>query len=487
MTSDPRHPASHTLQLQTSLLLWLLAFLPRLVLSTHFYHQPIGLDDMFQYDMLARSIIKGDGYRWYAREDFNKLRPYYEQFMDVEQITVPEKGLKTAFRAPGYPLFLSGVYAFAPKAERVGWARIAQSALTATLAPLTAWIAISQNMKKKTAILSGMVIAFYPILLFYPLALASENTFLPLLAAGFLLLLRIKPQHHYAVLSSALTLGLSTLTRSVIAPFLFFSAGWMRLRKGIQLKHVATFLAVALGLCLPWAVRNSLFMNKPTFLESNLGYNLFVSYHPQGTGAFVSEIAIKPLRYLDDQSRDRYTTRKALQFIKDDPQEALGRVLKKVAFFLGVEDKEMIYFYGNGFFGKVNQPWRLGLYLLLIMPWILILALAPVGLMLHDHREGADLTLGLLALYSLPHFLIMAEPRFHLALVPVLLPYAVHAWTVRGSIRDVLFSNTTKRKRVLLFLTWALLLGFLVWSFSLHWDTLIKIMGPEGHQLHPTY
>ena len=33
----------------------------------------IGLDDMFQYDMLARSLASGNGYRWYAYEDLKKL------------------------------------------------------------------------------------------------------------------------------------------------------------------------------------------------------------------------------------------------------------------------------------------------------------------------------------------------------------------------------------------------------------------------------
>ncbi|HEX9385527.1 MAG TPA: hypothetical protein VF918_04355, partial [Anaerolineales bacterium] len=36
----------------------------------------IGLDDMFQYDMLARSIVSGNGFRWYAQEDLNQLAPF---------------------------------------------------------------------------------------------------------------------------------------------------------------------------------------------------------------------------------------------------------------------------------------------------------------------------------------------------------------------------------------------------------------------------
>ena len=36
----------------------------------------IGLDDMFQYDMLARSLASGNGFRWYAQQDLNQLAPF---------------------------------------------------------------------------------------------------------------------------------------------------------------------------------------------------------------------------------------------------------------------------------------------------------------------------------------------------------------------------------------------------------------------------
>ena len=38
----------------------------------------IGLDDMFQYDMLARSLASGNGFRWYARQDLNQLAAYVD-------------------------------------------------------------------------------------------------------------------------------------------------------------------------------------------------------------------------------------------------------------------------------------------------------------------------------------------------------------------------------------------------------------------------
>ena len=38
----------------------------------------IGLDDMFQYDMLARSLAGGHGFRWYAKVDLNQLASFVD-------------------------------------------------------------------------------------------------------------------------------------------------------------------------------------------------------------------------------------------------------------------------------------------------------------------------------------------------------------------------------------------------------------------------
>ncbi|HZM20623.1 MAG TPA: hypothetical protein VFC02_02705, partial [Anaerolineales bacterium] len=46
----------------------------------------IGLDDMFQYDMLARSLASGNGFRWYAQADLNQLA----SFVDFDLSTVKD-------------------------------------------------------------------------------------------------------------------------------------------------------------------------------------------------------------------------------------------------------------------------------------------------------------------------------------------------------------------------------------------------------------
>jgi hypothetical protein len=205
----------------------------------------IGLDDMFQYDMLARSLAAGNGFRWYASADLEMLKPYVDfdlSSMDYD----PMRGVETSFRAPLYPAFLSLIYLLVGSgANRFFAARLAQTFLGAALAPLTYLVAKKTSLgNERAAKISAWVVAAYPILLAYPLGLGTENPFFLLLLASFLFLLKASEQsaHHalrnmqYATrdtvnssfifqpsslffLLSGFFLGLTALTRSVILPF----------------------------------------------------------------------------------------------------------------------------------------------------------------------------------------------------------------------------------------------------------------------------
>src|SRR5258706_11781357 len=103
----------------------------------------IGLDDMFQYDMLARSISSGNGYRWYAQQDLTRLEEYIHFDFSTVKGYDPQRGLYTSFRAPLYPAFLAVIYFFSgPGFSRFFAARITQAIfLGAPLAPLTYYAA----------------------------------------------------------------------------------------------------------------------------------------------------------------------------------------------------------------------------------------------------------------------------------------------------------------------------------------------------------
>ncbi len=468
-------------------MLWLVALAPRLILALVFYSYPIALDDMFQYDMLARSIDRGDGYRWYAPADIETLKPYLSQFLDIPKLNTPPQGLETTFRPPGYPFFLAVLYKLVPMEDRFGFARLVQAVLLALMAPAVALLALKIGAQRKTAILAGIAMALYPIFWFYPIGLATENLFIPLLLAGVLALLELreKPGIGRAVVVG-LILGLAMLTRSVVAPFVLVGGAWLWYFTNKRWRYALCMVVVAFGVCLPWSIRNSILMGKPSFVESSLGYQAYIGYHPDGNGGFISAIAIPPLTILDDAERDRYCSALVVKFIQADPLGALQRIIRRGAFFFAVEDRELTYFYGNNFFGNIPQPWLLLLYLAIILPWLGVLFLSPPGLRLSSNRAAAWLILGLIITYTAAHLLIIAEPRFHLALVPVLIPFAVTALTQHKDTLDLIFKGKSFTGWMLR-LSLVILIVLVIWGFAMHWDRILAVMGTEGNKARLYY
>ena len=159
----------------------------------------IGLDDMFQYDMLARSISSGNGFRWYAQQDLNQLAAFVNFDLSSVREYDPVRGIPTSFRAPLYPTFLAIIYLFSGTGfSRFFAARLAQAILLgAPLAPLTYFVSKKlfppllkgegQGMRsERSARIAAWIVACYPMLLVYPLGLGTENPFFLLLLTSFL-------------------------------------------------------------------------------------------------------------------------------------------------------------------------------------------------------------------------------------------------------------------------------------------------------------
>jgi 4-amino-4-deoxy-L-arabinose transferase-like glycosyltransferase len=439
---------------------------------------------MLQYDMLARSIEEGRGYRWYAAADVARFANYLALMVDVSKINTPADGLATTFRAPGYPVALAAVYALVSFDDRIAAARLAQTALLATIAPLAAAVATSAGASRRYAALAGAAAAFYPILVFYPAALASENLFIPLVALTFLLVLRAGRRPGIASTALAgLALGVAMLTRGTLAPFVLLAGLWLAIVVRRPWRHALLLWLIAFGICAPWSLRNSRLMGGPAFVETTVGYNLYVGYHPDGNGGFVQAVGVPPMMILDDAERDRVTRQAAIGFIRSDPVEALRRVARRTAFLVGAEDRELLFFYNVGYFGEIPQPRRWMLYGLLVTPWILAVLLGICGLVLARRRDAAWLALALIVGLALPPLLVLAEPRFHLPMAPVLLGFAAVVFERRSVLAQALAG---RHGRVL---KWSLVVGPVIlgllwaWGYAMNWQRLLAIMGPDGHRL----
>jgi hypothetical protein len=474
----------------------------------------IGLDDMFQYDMLARSLASGNGFRWYAQEDLNLLAPYVDFDLDSAQGYDPQFGLFTSFRAPLYPTFLAVVYFFSGlDFSRFFAARLAQAIfLGAPLAPLTYLVAkrfFANQENERVAKISSWIVACYPMLLVYPLGLGTENPFFVLLLVSFLFFLKsIQTPTTFNLLFSGIFLGLTALTRSVILPFAGLAILYLiflpRLRKSLEnlsglgeskqtseVFHIkALLIAFTFALVItPWIIRNSLLHNKLIGIETSMGYNLYLGYHPQGSGSFVFGPSLDLLTIMDDAERDEVGTEQAIGFIQEKPERFIPLAVNRLGFFFGLEKRVLMYFYGNNIIGFIPKPLLLTIALILLVPFVIVALSASLGLSLLKWNPQTILLLLLFAVYLLPHVFILSEDRFHLALIPYFAILAAQFWAVgfRGIATRWNESNVGKWTVVLSILGVCLLL--LNWGFELSRDAdkISALLGPNGNQSYFPY
>src|SRR5215217_3572364 len=443
----------------------------------------IGLDDMFQYDMLARSIASGNGFRWYAQEDLNQLASFVNFDLSSVKEYDPVRGIPTSFRAPLYPTFLAIVYFFSGIGfSRFFAARLAQAIfLGAPLAPLT--YLVSKKLfpplhvgeeaglrSERAAQIAARIIACYPMLLVYPLGLGTENPFFLLLLTSFFFLL--KSQEQPTIINSLLSgffLGLTALTRSVILPFVGLAILWawfiLRQRRGAMFVAVAFTLTIA-----PWVIRNSLLHHKLTGIETSMGYNLYLGYHPGGNGSFVFGPSLDLLTILDDAERDRIGTEKATGFIKAQPERVIPLAIDRLGFFFGLEKRVLMYFYANNLLGYIPRPLLLTIAAILLLPFIFISTSAALGLSYLQRKPEHILLLLLFISYILPHILILSEDRFHLALVPYLVILAAQVWVNGPASLRMRWHESPAGKVIILVAVLAALLLFINWGVELHRD-----------------
>ncbi|MBI5232534.1 MAG: glycosyltransferase family 39 protein [Coriobacteriales bacterium] len=444
----------------------------------------IGLDDMFQYDMLGRSIAGGNGFRWYALSDLDLIRRYVS--IDLSTIDYDPRGVLTSFRAPAYPTFLAAVYVVSGLGfERFLAARLAQAVLSAALVPITYFVARRLfPTRPRVAQWSAMALAVYPILVLYPIALVTENLFFLLALASVLALLKTaeSPKLGWFALAGAL-IGLAALTRSVFLAVGVAAAlwAWFALKRW---QGALVIAAAMLLICAPWMARNSILHGSLTGIETSAGYNLYLGYHPESTGTFQYGPSLDLLPVLDDVRRDRLGKARAFDFMRADPARVPALALARLGHFFGLEKRALMYFYAGDYFGHIATPLLATLALLFVLPFAIVSASALFGLALADWRRPEIQLIGVVLLaYLVPHVLILAEDRFHLAVLPLLIVFAARFWDGGLAETRAAFAHPGAGRVLAVLACVGVALLALNWGYELYRDAdkLALIFGPNGN------
>ncbi len=220
-------------------------------------------------------------------------------------------------------------------------------------------------------------------------------------------------------------LALTALTRSVILPFAGLAMLYLIYLHGKKSLLVGVVFILVIT---PWVIRNSLLHNKLTGIETSMGYNLYLGYHPQGDGSFVFGPSLDLLTIMDDAERDEVGTQQAIQFIKDQPERFIPLAVNRLGFFFGLEKRMLMYYYGNNIIGYISNPLLPMLGSDLAFAVCSCFCFCFIGFSLLKWNSKTALLLLLFIGYLLPHILILSEDRFHLAFIPFLAILAAGFW-----------------------------------------------------------
>jgi 4-amino-4-deoxy-L-arabinose transferase-like glycosyltransferase len=224
----------------------------------------------------------------------------------------------TAFRPPLYPLVLGGVYAITgPKLGAAQALNVALGTGVVVLAALLAW----RMAGPRAGVVTGMLAAVYPPLVFNDGLPLSEPLGLLLLVATVLLLVDGR------AVWAGVTSGLLLLTRPSAQLFVLVLALWVGWRLGW--KRATLFVACAALVVTPWLVRNWVRLGTPVLVTSN-GFNLNAIYSPEtkATGGFVDGFFDPRFARLragirNEAKLDAALRRHALAEIRRDPVHVL--------------------------------------------------------------------------------------------------------------------------------------------------------------------
>lgn len=236
-------------------------------------------------------------------------------------------------------------------------------------------------------------------------------------------------------------------------------------------------------------IRNSLLHHRLTGIETSMGYNLYLGYHPQGNGSFVFGPSMDLLTIMDDAERDKIGMQKALGFIKAQPARVIPLIVNRFGFFFGLEKRALVYLYSNNFLGFIPLPFLLMISAILLLPFTVISTSAMMGLSLLRRKPQTTMLLLLFVAYLLPHVFILAEDRFHLALIPYFAILAAYFWGngIKGIIGR--WSESTFGKLAVALAIFGIFLLLANWGVELFRDAdkIVTLLGPNGNNVYYPY
>jgi 4-amino-4-deoxy-L-arabinose transferase-like glycosyltransferase len=264
--------------------------------------------DARDYDVHARSIAEGQG--------FSKTLAH---------------GRPTAFRPPGYPYFLGGVYRLfgverAADDRRLRVARIAQAFVGTAIVALVGVLAL-QLWGCTAALVALALAALYVPLITVGGAVMSEPLFdVFMLASVVAAVAHRRSRHHYRwALVAGVFAGLAILTRAnamiLLVPLAIAVWDGRPWRSRAAIGPPLALVVVALLTVTPWTIRNAEQLHAFVPVSTQLGSALAGTYNDAARGDTQNPAAWQGLRHVPDYA---YLYRR----VREIPEAKLDKELR---------------------------------------------------------------------------------------------------------------------------------------------------------------
>ncbi|MDZ7723114.1 MAG: glycosyltransferase family 39 protein [candidate division KSB1 bacterium] len=242
------------------------------------------------------------------------------------------EGEPTAFRAPGYPLFL------APWSWLSAWSATLIRALHVflnLLIMILVFILTRRFFSKIAALLAVWIIAFYPYYIFLTGTVLSELWFILLLLGSTFLLCLYRDQPLRSLLFAAgILMGTAVLTRPSAVILAAAAMLWLfTVVKKQYRKVIPLFVLGMIVIVLPWMARNRIVMGRCS-ITLNGGRNLWLGNNPETTVNSGSDIDLPPelkakMYSSSEVKADSIYKTQAFSFIREHPMHTAGLWLQK--------------------------------------------------------------------------------------------------------------------------------------------------------------
>lgn len=376
--------------------------------------------DAYSYLYYGRQIAEGGGY-----------------------LNLDGSGQATAYYPIGYPALLGALFWLVLHTPVPDDLPLAASLLHAVLG--TASVALlfvvvrGATGSERTGLVAAALLALWPNVVFGTATMQLETAFTFFVLAALAVLATHpwadRPPSWRRAALFGLVLGAAVMIRPFALPFLALPVlllalhrrGWRALATTVVVMLVPILLLVT-----PWAVRNQRAMGEPLPFSSNMGDTVCLDRNLDARGGFrFADHDGCALHTLGEVERNRISTRKALEFVREHPGREVLQIVRRarLIFEHDHDGLDVVERYGRGeILGDTTRIWLRRL----ADGWFFLgLALAAVGAVRALRAPGRRPELLLVAVPPLVlvgiAVLLWGTPRFHGPAIPFVAAFAAIA------------------------------------------------------------